>query len=138
MLSTTIAKPLSVVVVDDNFDNRIIIKTFIKEMGFSCQTLIAGWHLFTEQITKHVDLILLDIEMPLENGFDIIAKIRQDPRLMATKVVAVTSNRDIMTSQKALRAGFAGYILKPLERGRFQQQINQIIVGAVVWEGTFT
>jgi two-component system cell cycle response regulator DivK len=80
-----------------------------------------------------VDLILLDIQLPHEDGYVVLQHIRQHPKLRATKVVAVTANVLPADEQQARAAGFDGFIGKPLDFDRFPQQVLTILGGGEVW-----
>ena len=81
-----------------------------------------------------VDLILLDIQIPGEDGYQVLRQIRATPALAEIKIVAVTAN--VMTSdlERTQAAGFDGFIGKPLKIKRFPEQIRRILAGEAVWE----
>ncbi len=82
----------------------------------------------------HVDLVLMDIRLPYEDGYGALKKIRASERLKDTLVVAVTAEASLEQIKKAREAGFDGFIGKPLNPDRFPEQIRRILAGESVWE----
>ena len=81
-----------------------------------------------------IDLILMDIRLPYEDGYTALRKIRTSPRLKSTPVIAVTAEASQEQMAKARQAGFNGFLGKPLDPDRFQDQIQRILAGEPVWE----
>jgi two-component system cell cycle response regulator DivK len=81
-----------------------------------------------------VDLILLDIQLPHEDGYMVLEGIRAIPRLQQTSVVAVTANVLPQDVARAREAGFDGFIGKPIDADRFPEQIKRVLRGEAVWE----
>src|SRR5438876_889035 len=108
-----------VLVVEDNPDNLFIVMDLLQvEVGVRyCNARASGRQLFKlleSQPDLVVDLILLDIQMPHEDGYAIVSRLRQTPALEATKVVAVTANVMPQDIERARNAGFDGFIGKPI------------------------
>jgi len=81
-----------------------------------------------------VDLVLMDIRLPYEDGYGALRKIRSSSRLKETRVVAVTAEASLEQMNKARGAGFDGFLGKPLDPDRFPDQIRSILSGQSVWE----
>lgn len=73
------------------------------------------------------DLILLDINMPVLNGFEVLSQLRQTPDLQATPVIAVTANAMPADQDRGLRAGFNAYLTKPLGFAELFSAIDQCL-----------
>jgi two-component system, cell cycle response regulator DivK len=128
-----------VIVVEDNADNLFIVADLLQaEVGVKYYNGPAcGRQLFTLLGSKpelRIDLILLDIQIPYEDGYQVLAQIRQQPALRGTKVVAVTANVMPQDIARARDAGFDGFIGKPIHAERFPQQIGRILADEAVWE----
>jgi len=76
---------------------------------------------------------LLDIQLPYEDGYAILSQLRAQPKLKATRIVAVTANILPQDEDKARTAGFDGFIGKPLDFDRFPKQITARLAGEDVW-----
>jgi two-component system, cell cycle response regulator DivK len=129
----------TVLVVEDNPDNLFILMDLLQEDLHVryCNGRASGWQLFKlvrDKPTMVVDLILLDFQIPGEDGFAVLERIRTMPALKATKVVAVTANVMPQDEKRAREAGFDGFIGKPISRKRFPDQIRRVLAGESVWE----
>jgi len=76
---------------------------------------------------KKPDLVLLDIQMPLLDGFGVLRQLRQDSRFASLPVVAVTSYAMGGDREKALAAGFDAYLTKPLNAAALKKQLEQLL-----------
>ena len=128
-----------VVVVEDNADNLFITTDLLQAVlkVRYCNGRASGRQLFKlleSKPTLRLDLILLDIQIPREDGYAVLQQIRRHPRLQDTVVVAVTANVMPQDVERARAAGFNGFIGKPISARRFPQQIERILAGDAVWE----
>ncbi len=100
-----------------------------------CEWKTSGWQVvqFADTLPK-LDLILMDIRLPYEDGYQALRKIRTHVRLQETRVVAVTAEASENEMKKAADAGFDGFLGKPLDPDRFPDQIRRILAGKDVWE----
>jgi two-component system cell cycle response regulator DivK len=73
----------------------------------------------------HPDLILLDIQLPMLDGYAVAAEIRKDPALRDTPIIAVTSYAMVGDREKALASGATDYIEKPINPSTFINQISK-------------
>src|ERR687884_2208451 len=107
--------PLSeavVLIAEDNPDNMFIAIELLRRAGvFYCNGRASGRQLFKviETQNRTIHLILLDIQIPHEDGYAIVKQIRADPRLAETRVVAFTANVMPEDVQRARDAGFDGF-----------------------------
>jgi two-component system cell cycle response regulator DivK len=81
-----------------------------------------------------LDLILMDIRLPYEDGYGALKKIRAAERLKTIPIVAVTAEASMEQMDKARASGFDGFLGKPLDPDRFPDQIRRILSGEPVWE----
>jgi two-component system, cell cycle response regulator DivK len=128
-----------VLIVEDNPDNLFIVSDLLQEELHVryCNARASGWQLFKllrDKPELQVDLILLDIQIPGEDGYGVLQRIRATRALAQTKVVAVTANVMPQDVAKASSAGFDGFIGKPINRRRFPEQIRRVLAGEAVWE----
>jgi two-component system cell cycle response regulator DivK len=81
-----------------------------------------------------VDLVLMDLHLPYQDGYEALAKLRGDSRFTETRVVAVTADANPTTMEKVRKAGFDGFLGKPIDPDKFPDQIIQILQGENVWD----
>ncbi len=125
-----------VLVVEDNVPNFVLIARMLAFMGVQrCEWKTSGWQVvqFADTLPR-IDLILMDIRLPYEDGYQALQKVRASPRLKSTLVVAVTAEASDEQMTKAKHAGFDGFLGKPLDPDRFPEQIKRILSGQAVWE----
>ncbi len=125
-----------VLVVEDNVPNFVLIARMLAYMGVQrCEWKTSGWQVveFADTLPR-IDLILMDIRLPYEDGFQALLKVRANPRLKDTLVVAVTAEASVEQMKRAKEAGFDGFLGKPLDPDRFPDQIKRVLSGEPVWE----
>lgn len=124
-----------VLVIEDDLDNLLVATDLLQLTGVKhINARASGWQgLALAESLPRVDLILLDIQLPHEDGYAILDHIRANPKLKATKVVAVTANVLPQDEARARTAGFDGFIGKPLFFDRFPLQIQALLEGEEVW-----
>lgn len=125
----------TVLVVEDNVSNFVLIARMLGYMGIHCEWKTSGYEVVEYADTlPRLDLILMDIRLPYEDGYGALKKIRNSPSLKDTKVVAVTAEASVEQMAKSKSAGFDGFIGKPLDPDRFPDQIKRILTGDQIWE----
>jgi two-component system cell cycle response regulator DivK len=125
----------TVLVVEDNVSNFVLIARMLGFLGIHCEWKTSGYEVveYADTLPK-LDLILMDIRLPYEDGYGALKKIRQAPRLKEIPVIAVTAEASQEQINKAQTAGFNGFLGKPLDPDRFPDQIQRILNGEAVWE----
>jgi two-component system cell cycle response regulator DivK len=130
-----IPKDTTVLVVEDNVSNFVLIARLLGFMGIHCEWKTSGYEVVEYADTlPRLDLILMDIRLPYEDGYGAMKKIRQSDRLKSVPIVAVTAEASQEQMNKARAAGFNGFLGKPLDPDRFPDQIRRILHGEPVWE----
>ncbi len=125
----------TVLVVEDNVSNFVLIARMLGFLGIHCEWKTSGYEVVEYADTlPHLDLILMDIRLPYEDGYGALRKIRQSPRLKNVPVIAVTAEGGREQLNKARDAGFNGFLAKPLDPDRFPDQILDILNGIPVWD----
>jgi two-component system, cell cycle response regulator DivK len=125
-----------VLVVEDNVPNFVLIARLLAYMGVQrCEWKTTGWGVVDFANTMpRVDLILMDLRLPHEDGYEALRQVRNNPRLRHTRVVVVTAQASATEMQKAREAGFDGFLSKPIDVDRFPEQIGRILAGEAIWE----
>lgn len=136
--ATTVTDPSEahVLVVEDNVPNFVLIARMLAFMGVQrCEWKTSGWQVvqFADTLPR-VDLILMDIRLPYEDGYQALQKLRANARLKDTVVCAVTAEASEDQMRRAKKAGFNGFLGKPLDPDRFPNQIRRLLAGEEVWE----
>lgn len=129
-------KDATVLVVEDNVSNFVLVARMLAYMGVPrCEWKTSGWQVVEyADILPRVDLILMDLRLPYEDGYTALKKIRSSSRLKDTIVIAVTAEANETQVAKAREAGFDGFLGKPLDPDKFPDQIRRLLQGDQVWE----
>jgi len=124
-----------VLVIEDDANNLMVATDFLHMLGIKyVNARASGWQgLKLAESLPQLDLILLDIQLPHEDGYAILQRIRSSPKLKDTRVVAVTANVLPQDEARARAAGFDGFIGKPLDFDRFPMQIRAILNDEPIW-----
>ncbi len=130
-------KDAVVLVVEDNVSNFVLIARMLGFLGIHCEWKTSGYEVveYADTLPK-VDLILMDIRLPYEDGYSALRKIRLS-RLKDIPVIAVTAEASLEQMNKARQSGFNGFLGKPLDPDRFPDQIQRILSGESVWEMSY-
>jgi signal transduction histidine kinase/CheY-like chemotaxis protein len=107
-----------VLCVEDHFINQKMITAIFKDMGIEVHIANNGREGYEKAQALKPDLILMDLHMPLMDGFETVRKIRANPLLSKTPVVALSADAFIEQQKGALDAGFDDYITKPVDLDR--------------------
>ena len=128
-------KQLVILVVEDNISNFKLIARLLSTLGVQCEWKTSGYEVveFAKQLPQ-IDLVLMDIRLPYEDGYEAMRKIRKSGKFIGIPIVAVTAVADPEQMSNAQMAGFDGFIGKPLDPDRFPEQIKKILAGIAVWE----
>lgn len=125
-----------VLVVEDNVQNFVLIARLLASMAVKrLEWKSSGWQViqFVETLER-VDLILLDIRLPYEDGYQVLRSLRAHPLIKDVVICAVTAEAGEAEMRQAQRAGFDGFLGKPLDPDRFPNQIRRLLKGEKVWE----
>src|SRR5215510_12951210 len=131
----TIPKDATVLVVEDNVANFVLIARMLGYLGIHCEWKTSGYEVVEYADTlQRLDLILMDIRLPYEDGYGALKKIRASERLKSIPIIAVTAEASVDQMNKAKSSGFDGFLGKPLDPDKFPDQIRRILAGEPVWE----
>jgi len=124
-----------ILVVEDNAGNFMLIARMLESINVLCEWKTSGFEVVEFATTMpYIDLVLMDIRLPYEDGYGALRKIRQSEQLRNLPVIAVTAVAGLDQMRSAKLAGFNGFIGKPLDPDRFPDQIRRILAGESVWE----
>lgn len=128
-------KDANVLVVEDNPANFALMARLLAFTGVGkSEWKTSGWGVveFAEKMGR-VDLVLMDLRLPVEDGYDALRQVRTSDKLKDTLVVLVTAHGSYDEMERARKAGFDGFIAKPLNVRDFPEQIRAILKGEDVW-----
>jgi PAS domain S-box-containing protein len=117
----------TILVADDNPASRQLIRDTLEPSGFVVVEAGDGREALEKLEQTALDLVLLDIQMPVLDGYGALAEIRANPRWKKLPVVAVTAFAMHGDREKALDAGFDSYVSKPVRVAELRAEIDRLL-----------
>jgi two-component system, cell cycle response regulator DivK len=117
-----------ILVVEDSPDNMKLFRTVLTLKGHEVTGLPGGEGLLETIERTAPELVLMDIQLPGQDGYALLRTIRQSP-FSALRVVALTAHAMTGDRERALEAGFDGYITKPIDIRNFPSQVARALTG---------
>ena len=115
----------TILIVDDEESHRLMLRAHLEQEGFSTVEAIDGEEAIAKVAERNIDLILMDIRMPRLDGMEALLRIKQaNP---ATPVIMMTAYGSIDSAVKALQAGAADYLTKPLDSNELLVKVHKAL-----------
>lgn len=118
-------------VIEDNPDNMVLINDLLEASGYRVRQAVSGWAGLDALRAQRPDFVLLDVQLPDIDGYEVLERLREAERREArgapVPVIAVTSFAMSGDRERLLAAGCNGYIEKPIDPMRVIEQIEQVI-----------
>ena len=116
-----------ILVADDKASSRELVRTVLEHCGFEVIEAADGAEALEMSRTCQPELILLDLQMPALDGFGVIEKLRSEVRFASTPIVALTASAMHGDREKAITAGFSGYITKPIRLAYLRSEVERLL-----------
>jgi len=117
--------------VEDNEQSLYLVTFLLKSNGYEVIQALDGNEGLEAAVTFRPDLILLDMQLPSMDGYTVARRLRDNPDLAETPIVAITSFAMMGDREKALDAGCTGYIEKPINPETFLMEIGRYLTKCV-------
>ena len=104
----------TVLIVDDLPVNIILLKTMLTRTNVRLLTATNGQEALDLVRSQRPELILLDIQMPVMNGWEVLKAIKEDPELKSTVIIVVSAYTSPEDIEQSMKLGAAGFIKKPV------------------------
>ena len=120
---------MKVIVADDSMLTRKIVVKYLEPLGYSMLQAANGGEVieFLQGEQSLPDLILMDWNMPVLDGFQVLQMLGKDNRYREIPVIMLTSESDDTNRNQALEAGARGYITKPFTSDALMQAVNDTL-----------
>jgi len=116
-----------ILIVEDTEDNRQILRDLLTNAGFDIVEAHDGQAAVTAASELRPDLILMDIQLPILNGYEAIFRIKADAKLQPIPIIAVTSYALSGDQEKARMAGCDGYVAKPYSPRQLLATVRRLL-----------
>ncbi len=113
--------------IEDNPDNRLLVRRVLQVEGYTIFEAVDGHEGLTKAAELQPDLILMDINLPEIDGYEVTARLKQLPGMSRVPIIAVTANVMKGDREKTLAAGCDGYIQKPIDIDLLPSQIESFL-----------
>ncbi len=117
---------LNLLLIEDNEQNRYLATFLLGTAGHTVQSAADGPAGVAMALSLRPDLILLDIQLPGMDGYEVARTLRALPEIRDTPIVAVTSYAMPGDREKSLAAGCTGYIEKPINPDTFVREVERL------------
>jgi CheY-like chemotaxis protein len=116
-----------VLIAEDNAVNRELLRELLEMRGYTVVEACDGEEALSMIEQAQPDLLLLDIGMPVLDGFAVVGKIRENPKVAQLPVVAVTAYAMQGDREKILSAKFDGYLSKPVNSQALAEELDRLL-----------
>ncbi len=116
-----------ILVAEDNPANLELMREILNLQGHEIVEARDGGEALLQAEMAHPDLILLDVNMPVLNGYEVLERLHANQQMAGIKVVALTAYAMRGDREKALQAGFDGYLTKPIDVRTLLETIDEFL-----------
>ena len=121
-----------ILVVEDNERNLKLLRDVLEYAGYDVRVARTAEDGITLAVSEPPDLVLMDLQLPGIDGMEALRRLRDSPRTVDIPVVAVTAQAMKQDRERALDAGFNGYVEKPISVRIFPDQVRRFLSGGEV------
>jgi CheY-like chemotaxis protein len=121
-----------ILVVEDNERNLKLLRDVLEYAGYNVRAARTAEEGITVAVSEPPDLVLMDLQLPGIDGVEALRRLRENPRTADVPVVAVTAQAMKEDRERALEAGFDGYVEKPISVRAFPDQVRWFLSDAEV------
>jgi PAS domain S-box-containing protein len=118
---------IRVLVVDDDADARLTVTTLLEQFGATATAVASASEAFEALAHDHVDVVLSDLAMPGQDGYEMMRRIRRDRDVAELPAAALTAYADADCRSRALAAGFQEHLAKPVEPGVLTATLARLV-----------
>lgn len=116
-----------VLIVDDDSTGRQLFAEVLQPLGVEILEAASGEEALAKIRQIVPDLILLDVNLPKLDGFEVVGRLRNDPRSVAIPVIGVSGESGAEAHEQALRRGFNKYLPKPVEISTLREEVRDLL-----------
>jgi len=116
-----------VLVADDKATSRELVRTVLEKCGYEVFEAADGVEAIERAREIHPDLIILDLHMPGVGGIGVVRELRLDAQFASTPIMALTASAMQGDQERALSAGFTGYLSKPIRLATLRNEVDRLL-----------
>jgi CheY-like chemotaxis protein len=119
-----------ILLVEDNFENRDMLSRRLRRRGFEVLIAVDGQQGVERTKSERPDLVLMDMSLPVIDGWEAVRRIREDSDVASTPVIGLSAHAMDGDREKAMDAGCDDYDTKPVELARLLEKMAALGVAA--------
>lgn len=116
-----------ILIVEDQPTSRELLRTILENQGHMVHETKNGKEALQALHEHQPDLVLMDLQIPAPDGYAVLKEIRADVHMAMLPVVALTASAMQGDREKALRAGFTGYLAKPVSLTELRNEVTRLL-----------
>jgi CheY-like chemotaxis protein len=117
---------MRVLIADDDPINQRLMRMMLEQLGHSGEAVSNGEEVLELLRERSFDALLLDMHMPVLDGYGVLARLRNEPALRPTPVIAYTAGTGAGEEEKFLRAGCNAYLPKPVDQAVLAEKLESV------------
>lgn len=116
-----------ILIADDEDDVKTVLELFLRSKGYEVATAFDGLDTIDQTMALMPDLLLLDVMMPVLDGFEVCKKLKANPETKDIPIVMLSAASHSAAIRKGLDAGAVDYLIKPFEMEQLEAMIRSIL-----------
>lgn len=122
----TLRLPMDILLVEDHTDTALMVKTFLADLGHEVTFVNNADEAYSACKSRDFDLLLIDVGLPGENGWDFYRRLKEDCSTPAIAMTGYAHHADVLRSEQS---GFAAHLSKPCDLERLREVIERVAPG---------
>jgi len=119
-----------ILLVEDNETNQMLAMTVLQRDGYRVEVAGSSEEAALRLAAARPDLILMDLQLPGQDGLSLTRALKEDPATTSIPIVAMTAHAMLGDADEALAAGCAGYIVKPIDTRVLGDQVRRYLAAS--------
>ncbi|NRB39148.1 MAG: transporter substrate-binding domain-containing protein [Pseudomonadales bacterium] len=126
--ATSEATGITVLIVDDNQVNRLVARKILEKEAYHCEEAVNGREALDLIESMHPDIMLLDMQMPVMDGYQVLQQLNTQPPKKSLAIIASSAESSVDENQKIMALGAAAICAKPINAKQLKKIIRSLIV----------
>lgn len=121
------SSPVRILLAEDDAVTRRLLAFKLQREGYETEAVTNGEELMKQAEARPPGLVILDLMMPIQDGFTTLRRLKADPRFAETPVIVLSGKRDEQDVVRCLNAGAADYIVKPFSPDELVVRVRKLL-----------
>jgi CheY-like chemotaxis protein len=117
----------TILVADDQQHVMQVVRLSLERVGYQVHAVTSGEEALRAAETTRFDLLVIDVDMPVVGGFEVIRRLNQMPAYVALPVIIITGSGDNKVRQEAEQLGVVAFLTKPFSPNELQRRVQNLL-----------